>query len=43
MKKIRIGLIGLGTVGIGLVKALKAGGPLLKNRLGIDLERCMVA
>ncbi len=43
MKKIRIGLIGLGTVGIGLVKALKAGGPLLKNRLGIDLELCMVA
>lgn len=43
MKKIRIGLIGLGTVGVGLVKALKANGPLLKNRLGIDLDLCMVA
>ena len=43
MKKINIGLIGLGTVGTGLVKALRVSGPLLKNRLGIDLHLRMVA
>lgn len=43
MKTIRIGLIGLGTVGIGLVKALKARAPLLKRRLGIDLDLRLVA
>lgn len=43
MNKIRIGLIGLGTVGTGLVKALEANGPLIRDRLGIDLELGLVA
>ncbi|MEI6633657.1 MAG: homoserine dehydrogenase [Chlamydiota bacterium] len=43
MKKIRIGLIGLGTVGTGLVKALRKNGPLLRERLGIDLDLSLVA
>jgi len=43
MKKINIGLIGLGTVGAGFVKALRANGPLVRDRLGLDLNLKLVA
>ncbi|MCX6357044.1 MAG: homoserine dehydrogenase [Candidatus Aureabacteria bacterium] len=43
MKTVNIGLIGLGTVGTGLVKALNANGPILKKRLGIDLNLLLIA
>jgi homoserine dehydrogenase len=43
MKRIRVGLIGLGTVGTGFVKALRANRPVLRERLGIDLELALVA
>ncbi len=36
-RKINIGLIGLGTVGEGLVKALGAQRKRLRDRLGVDL------
>jgi homoserine dehydrogenase len=38
MKEIQIGLIGLGTVGCGLVKILEANGEMLKERLGIPIR-----
>lgn len=37
MKKVNIGLIGFGTIGIGVVKALKERRALLIKRSGIDL------
>ena len=37
MKEIRIGLLGFGTVGSGLVKGLQENGELLATRLGIRL------
>ena len=43
MRTINIGLIGLGTVGMGLVKALKAKRPILKQRMGLDLNLRLVA
>jgi homoserine dehydrogenase len=43
MKTFNIGLIGLGTVGTGLVKVLKANGPLLRERFGLDLRLLAVA
>ena len=43
MKKIRIGLIGLGTVGTGFAKALARNGPVIRQRFGIDLDLALVA
>lgn len=43
MKRIRIGLIGLGTVGTGLAKAIARNRPVIRQRLGIDLELSLVA
>jgi len=37
MKKINIGIIGFGTIGSGLVKALKSKRALLKEKTGIDI------
>jgi homoserine dehydrogenase len=38
MKKIGVGIIGFGTIGAGVVKALKARRSLLKARSGIDIN-----
>lgn len=38
MRKIRIGIIGFGTIGAGVVKALKARRPYLREKSGIDIE-----
>lgn len=38
MKKINIGIIGLGTVGAGLVELIKKNGPEMRRRQGIDLR-----
>ncbi|UCG10969.1 MAG: homoserine dehydrogenase [Deltaproteobacteria bacterium] len=38
MREIQVGLIGLGTVGCGLVKVLEDNGELLQQRLGVPLR-----
>ena len=38
MKKIRVGLIGYGTVGSGVVEVLKKKRKLLRERSGLDIE-----
>ncbi|MGE5279379.1 MAG: homoserine dehydrogenase [Deltaproteobacteria bacterium] len=38
MKKLHIGVIGLGTVGAGVVKALRARRHLIRERSGVDLQ-----
>lgn len=38
MKKIKIGLIGLGTVGAGVAKLIKSRGPFIKNKFGVEFE-----
>jgi homoserine dehydrogenase len=38
MKEIQVGLIGLGTVGCGLVKVLEGNSEMLKERLGVPLR-----
>ncbi len=43
MKKIKIGLIGLGTVGAGVVKALRKSIPSIRSKSGISLELVRVA
>ncbi|MDD5556753.1 MAG: homoserine dehydrogenase [bacterium] len=43
MKRIDIGLIGLGTVGSGLVRALEANGPLIRRNSGLDIRLRLVA
>ncbi|HOO77385.1 MAG TPA: homoserine dehydrogenase [bacterium] len=43
MKKIRIGLIGWGTVGTGVLKILRKNGGLISERLGAELEVARIA
>lgn len=43
MKKIRIGLIGFGTVGKGVVKNIQSNGELIARRTGIGLEIARIA
>ncbi len=43
MRKIRIGMIGWGTVGGGVLKILKANGKLISRRLGAEFEVARVA
>ncbi len=43
MKKIRVGLIGFGTVGTGVVKILKKNASLIKQRAGVGFELKTVA
>lgn len=38
MKKVRVGIIGFGTIGAGVVKALKSKRTLLRDRSGVDVE-----
>ena len=38
MKKVKVGLIGFGTIGSGVVEVLKKRRTLLKNRAGVDIE-----
>ena len=38
MKTIRIGLLGMGTVGTGILKILKENGEIIRERQGLDLE-----
>ena len=38
MNEIHVGLIGLGTVGCGLVKVLEDNSEMLKERLGVPLR-----
>lgn len=38
MKKIRVGIIGFGTIGCGVVKALQARRAMLRARSGVDIE-----
>jgi len=42
-QKINIGLIGLGTVGTGVVKILESNGDLIQRRLGVPIEIVKVA
>jgi homoserine dehydrogenase len=42
-QKINIGLIGLGTVGTGVVKILQSNGDLIHRRLGVPIEIVKVA
>jgi len=43
MKKIKIGIIGLGTVGTGVVKILQQNQDLIQNRLGAIIEIAKIA
>ncbi|MBN1142218.1 MAG: homoserine dehydrogenase [Deltaproteobacteria bacterium] len=43
MKDIKIGLLGFGTVGAGVVEILEKNAALLKNRLGVPLTLAQVA
>ena len=43
MKKVRIGLIGFGTIGCGLVKALSLRGALIKKKRDVSLELVKIA
>ena len=38
MKKIKVGIIGFGTIGAGVVKTLKARRTMLREKSGIDIE-----
>jgi homoserine dehydrogenase len=40
---IKIGLLGLGTIGSGVAKVLREQGDLFRRRLGINLDLCRVA
>ena len=43
MEKINIGIIGLGTVGTGVVKILQQNQEIIKNRLGASIEVAKIA
>ncbi|MCX8012249.1 MAG: homoserine dehydrogenase, partial [Desulfobacterota bacterium] len=43
MEKIKIGIIGLGTVGTGVVKILQQNREIIKNRLGATIEIAKIA
>jgi homoserine dehydrogenase len=43
MKKIKVGIIGLGTVGTGVVKILQQNRDIIKNRLGAVIETAKIA
>jgi homoserine dehydrogenase len=43
MQKIRVGLIGWGTVGSGVIQALFENAAVIESRLGVPLELCRVA
>ncbi len=43
MEKARIGLIGFGTVGTGVVKVLQENRQVLKDRVGVDIELKAIA
>lgn len=38
MRKVRLGLLGLGTVGCGIIKLLEENGEMIRRREGIDIE-----
>jgi homoserine dehydrogenase len=38
MKKVGLALLGLGTIGSGVMKVIKENGEMIKNREGIDIE-----
>jgi len=42
-RAVRVGLVGLGTIGTGLVRALQAHGALVGERLGFPLELARIA
>jgi homoserine dehydrogenase len=42
-RALRIGLVGLGTIGVGLVRALQSNGALVAERLGFPLELARIA
>ena len=42
-RAIRVGLVGLGTIGTGVVRALQAHGALIAERLGFPLELARIA
>ena len=43
MPKIRIGIIGFGTIGSGVVKILETNGDIIKKRLGTEIEVIKIA
>ena len=43
MKKIGVGLLGLGTVGMGTYQVLKSQQPEMLQKLGVELEICKIA
>ncbi len=43
MRAIKVGLIGWGTVGCGVIQVLRENGSLIESRLGFPLELCRVA
>src|SRR4026209_2100551 len=43
MRQVRLGIIGGGTVGGGVVQALQRNGALMASRLGVDLKLTRVA
>ncbi|SVE61602.1 uncharacterized protein METZ01_LOCUS514456, partial [marine metagenome] len=38
MRKIKVGIIGFGTIGSGVVRILTAHGDLVRQRLGAEVE-----
>ncbi|HTO69563.1 MAG TPA: homoserine dehydrogenase [Myxococcota bacterium] len=42
-RAVRVGLVGLGTIGTGLVRALQSHGELVRERLGFPLELARIA
>ena len=42
-RAIRVGLVGLGTIGTGVVRALQSHGTLIAERLGFPLELARIA
>jgi len=43
MKKVKVGLIGFGTIGVGLVKAFASAGYLIQKRRGVAVEIVRIA
>ena len=43
MREIRVGLLGFGTIGTGVVKVFQNNARLLQDRLGVNLQLVRIA
>ena len=42
MRKVKLGLLGLGTIGSGVLKVLSQNADIIKRREGLDIDVCRV-